>query len=269
MRDVYTAGGSQPSAQVSAAPGRTATDLRLVVPAGDGVRLTDLGYLVGNVAKEYCNWIDHGRHMPPPFPPDSLVTGKDVVDIGCSFGRWLWKFQPLARSVVGVENQHAYIDLGGALAAREGVPAPRMLWGSAEDLGRLVPDASCDLVFSRLMFNHVRVRPTLSLVVRTLRPGGMLWLQVERIRMPLNMLVFGEKRLRTRAFAAFGLVNTLLCLATGKQAALTIPGRMHSVYSSVYPTIGWWRRSLAASGLNDVRVEDVAPYGATFSARRG
>jgi SAM-dependent methyltransferase len=266
MRDVYTAGGSRPKDQLPAM--RLAAELALVEASDDRVRLTDLGYLVGNVAKEYCNWIDHGRRMPPPRPNDAMVAGKDVLDLGCSFGRWLWEFQPLARSVVGVESQQAYIDLGGALARREGIPAPRLICGSAEELHRLVPELSCDFVFSRLVFNHVRIRPTLGHVVRTLRPGGTVWFQVERIKTPIDALLSGERRLRTRAFAAFGVANTLLCMATGRQAAVRMPGRMHSVHSPAYPTLGWWRRTLAAAGLRDFRVEEMSRYGATFSARR-
>src|SRR6185503_14644937 len=31
--------------------------------------LTPAGYLVGNVAKEYCNYLDQGRQLAPPKPP--------------------------------------------------------------------------------------------------------------------------------------------------------------------------------------------------------
>ena len=71
--------------------------------------LTAHGYLVGNVAKEYCNWIDHGRSMPGVYPPDELISNKDVLDVGCSYGRWLWEFQGTARSVHGEELQSVYL----------------------------------------------------------------------------------------------------------------------------------------------------------------
>jgi SAM-dependent methyltransferase len=240
----------------------------LVRLSSSQIRLTDTGYLIGNVAKEYCNFLDNGRQMPPPKPPEELFCGKDVLDLGCSFGRWLWVFQQTARTATGIEMQPTYIELGAALSAREGHPAPRILLGSIEDVDRLVAPGSMDFVFSRLVFNHVAIRSTLAKTVTTLRPGAVLWLQVETIRFPLNSLVAGERRFRSKALAVFALANTAWCTATGHQVSLRSHGRMHSHHRTAYPLLSWWRSALEGAGLVDFEMVSHFDTHAAFCARK-
>ena len=268
LRDVYY-GADRDALAVRASEGSVeqCVQLSLLRERQGRLSLTRMGYLVGNLAKEYCNWIDHGRHMPPPRPPDSFVRGKDVLDLGCSFGRWLWEFQTAARSAVGLERQWEYIELGRALAHREGIVVPDIKNGAAEDLDRHIAPSSVDLVFSRLVFNHVDIRKTLRKVRETLRAGGTIWLQVESIAAPIRELTRGERRLRSRAFAGFALLNSAVCVTTGHQLALPVPGRMHELHRPAYPTVQWWKRALCAAGFDGFRRVDSAGTLAFYAVR--
>ena len=230
--------------------------------------LTSAGYLVGNVAKEYHNWIDSGRRMPPPRPPDELIAGRDVLDLGCSFGRWIWEFSRQARSVVGLEFQPEYVQLGRALAACEGLPPPDIRVGSAEDLDRYFPQACFDFVFCRLMLNHVAIRSTLGRIAGVLRSGGTLWVQVESLGSAVQKLLHGERRWRSRAFAGFALINSLVCMATNHQLNLRVQGRMHSAHRPAYPSTRWWQKAAAAEGLDAFKVRHERDSNLTFSVRR-
>jgi SAM-dependent methyltransferase len=230
--------------------------------------LTSGGYLVGNVAKEYINYVEQGRQVVAPKPPVEFFSDKDVLDLGCSFGRWLWEFQRRARSATGIEMQLEYIQLGAALAEREGVPTPRLIQDSIENLDRHVPPQSMDLVFSRLVFNYVAIKPTLKKAIATLRPGGVLWLEVGPFAGALSDLVNSEPRLRSKMLSLFQLANSVLCTATGWQMALRTKGRMHSVHKPACPTLGWWRRVIRREGLTDFRVVRYHPHGVAFCANK-
>ncbi len=247
---------------------RQADDLGLTEPGGPGRVLTTPGYLVGNVAKEYCNWVDDGRELPPPRPSLNMLRNKDVVDLGCSFGRWVWGFQKAARSAVGIEMQQEYIELGRALAQLEGEPVPDLRHGSAEDLDQFLPDGSVDFIFSRLAFNHVRIRPTLAKAARALRSKGVIWLEVETFSVGWRKIFQGERRLRSMVFSTFGAANSLALIATGRQLTLRVPGRMHSEHKPAYPTVAWWRAALAGIGLTDFHAVFKSPDLLAFWAQK-
>jgi SAM-dependent methyltransferase len=224
-------------------------------PVASG-RLTAAGYLVGNVAKEYCYWVDAGRRLPSPCPPESFYAGKTVLDLGCSFGRWLWGFQKVAGSVLGIELQQEYIELGKALAHREGIPVPRVCQGSAEELDRCVPHGSVDFVFTRLVLSYAHIMPSLRGIFNILRPGGIVWIQVEPL-LHVFRDVFSVERnhtVRSLGWNMFRLLNSLLCTATGHQAQISVRGRMHSVHKPAYPPLRWWQSTLPAMGWGPVHV---------------
>jgi len=241
---------------------RAAEALGLLTPSTAGTALTDLGYILANVAKEYCHWVAQGRSMPSPRPPPALIHSKDVVDIGCGIGRWLWEFQTTARSVRGVELKPEYIEMGRLLALREGLSPPEIIQGSAEHIDRLLEPSSADLVFSRLVLNHVPIATTLSKVAAILRPGGVLWAQVESFRFGLSQCVRGEPRLRSRLLHAFGLVNSLFCMSN-HQLAVRTGGRHHDVHSTAYPSLSWWKRAVHRAHLiewNVVQDDDTLVF---------
>jgi SAM-dependent methyltransferase len=222
---------------------------------------------VANVAKEYCNWLDHGRVMPRPRPFPEMVDGKDVLDLGCGLGRWLWEFQRTARSATGIEMQPEFIALGETLARREGRAVPVIHRGSAEEVEAWIGPASMDLVFSRLMFSYVPIRKTLTAVATRLRPGGILWVQVDTFGVCLRNL-WRERRLRSAALQAFALCNSLLLMTAGVQLAVRTRGRMHVRHHAAHPGLAWWRRAVRQAGLADFHAVADGPDCLVFWARR-
>ena len=267
LREIYF--GRNEAAWTHGEPAlRLAEKAGLLKIHGQRLALTDAGYLVGNVAKEYMNYLDQGRELAGPKPPPEFLAGKDVLDLGCAFGRWLWHFQRTARSATGIEMQGEYIQLGRELAKREGVPVPNLIQDSIENLERHIAPESMDLVFSRLVFNHVWIRSTLHKAVVALRPGGVLWLQVGPFRAALYQLRHSEPRLRSKVLTVFQLFNSMLCTATGRQMSLHSQGRMHSVHKPAFPTVDWWQRQVAKEGLVDFTVVNYHPETVAFFARK-
>lgn len=243
------------------------SELDLLDYSSGEVVLTTFGWRVSNAAKEYCNWLDCNRLMSPPCPPEQFVAGKDVLDLGCGIGRWLWEFQTHARSAVGLEMQQEFIELGTALSHREGIAAPRIYQGSAEALDVYVPPSSIDFVFSRLMFNHVAIRKTLRQVVDVLRSQGIIWLQVKTFSRTLREFT-KEKRFRSKAFTMFGILNSVLYMTTHIQMSLSAKGRMHSVHKPVYPSLRCWKTTFAAVGLRDFHLTYDSGGTLAFWARK-
>ncbi len=269
LRDAYY--GQQGEHSTDAYPVEIALKARELGLIGQGDKrhtLTNQGYIVGNVAKEYCNWVDHGRNMPTPKPPQSMIEGKDVLDLGCSFGRWLWEFQRTANSVVGLELQPEYVELGSALARCEGIEPPTIHNSGVEDLNQYIAPDSIDFVFSRLVFNHVNIHITLPKVAKVLRKGGMIWVQVETFRCAFRRIFEGELRVRSRVLGAFAICNSIGCNLTGRQMNLPVKGRMHASHRVAYPTLGWWKRSFKKLGVEEFKIEDDDGGNATFSARK-
>jgi SAM-dependent methyltransferase len=227
------------------------------------LRLTALGYLVGYVAKEYCNWLDRGRIMPESaIPPPAMFEGKDVLDIGCSFGRFLWEFQRSARSVTGIDLQPEFAVLGAALAKREGIVPPRIVTGSATALADHFNDESFDFVFSRLMMTHVPLRHALPQLMRVLRTGGSFWIQIESFREGLDKFgrALQSRNVRASAFGALGVANAVLFSTIRLQLSVRSSGRMHSKHQPVYPTAAAWRRALQSHGARECRAEFRSPF---------
>lgn len=244
---------------------RVATSLKLLRGYGAPLSLTDLGYLVGNVAREYCHWVDHGRSMPPPRPPEEFIRGKDILDLGCGCGRWLWEFQTVARSVVGLEMQPAFVELGRVLARRENVEAPDILLGSADRLDECFAGNSFDFVFCRLMANYNFITPLLRSVSRVIRPGGILWLQVESISNQFRKLLRPEsgRGLRSVGFSTFVILNSLVFMATSRQMCIRSQGRMVSEHKPAYPTKGAWKRAVLAADFSNWSL--ISPSGSSYA----
>ena len=247
---------------------RSLYDAKLLTGPEARPRLTPDGYLVGNVAKEHCNWLDNGRQLPDPKPQPNELQGKDVLDLGCSYGRWLWYFQEHARSVTGIEQQSAYVALGAALAELSGYKTPTTIVGNVDDLRQLVGQRKYDFVFSRLVLNYVRVRDVLQTVAGILRPGGTIWLQVERVRIlyPRFMQRPSKRWLLDSAFATFGIINTMLFNVAGVQSRIPHRGRMHSYHQPVFPSVGVWNRELRRVGFGDLVLIDTSPSTFSFKA---
>jgi SAM-dependent methyltransferase len=253
MSDAYH-GIAQRNANGGAAQAlATAERIGMVRNSGVGVTLTTPGFLVGNVAKEYCHYVDHGRTTAPPKPPPEIIAGKDVLDLGCSFGRSLWEFQRNARSAVGMEPQEEYIVLGRALSVREKVPAPKILAAAAEDLDKYFGAETLDVIFSRLVLNYVRIKPVLEKMIAALRPGGILWIQVDSPCGLPGLFFAGNTSLRRKGWTLLAMLNLPFCVLTGRQISVAAPGRMHERHSPAFLPLWWWRKTLREYGLQNYR----------------
>lgn len=230
---------------------RRAVKLGLIKLEGGKPEFTSAGFLVGNVAKEYCYFVEQGRRLPPPVPPSEMFSGKDVLDVGCSFGRWLWGFQKEARSALGIEAQEEYVVLGRALSLREGYSNPNISVGSAESLDALVKPDSFDFVFSRLVLNYVNVRPVLRKMAAALRRRGTIWIQVESPTLLPRWLLAPRGSIRRKGFVMLAALNLPYCLLTGSQVSVSSKGRMHGKHNPVYLPVWWWRREFERLGLTD------------------
>ncbi len=231
-----------------------AADIGLVCQAGNKKELTNLGFLVGNVAKEYCEYVEQGRTTAPPKPSRDIIAGKDVLDLGCSFGHSLWEFQREAGSAVGLEKQQEYIVLGRALSALEKVAAPKIVNGPAEELDRHFGPESLDVIYSRLVLNYVKVKPVLEKMVAALRPGGTLWIIVEPPGILPARLMARGRSLRRRGWLVLALLNLPVCLVTGRQVSIAARGRMHARHNPIYMPLWWWRKELQSRGLKNFRM---------------
>ena len=232
----------------------TAEKIGMIQKNSAAVTFTPPGFLVGNVAKEYCHYIEQGRTTAPPKPSREMIAGKDVLDLGCSFGRTLWEFQREARSAVGLELQEEYIVLGQALSALENVAAPKIIAAGAESLDHYFGRESLDVIFTRLVLNYVRVKPVLDQMVSALRPGGLLWIQVDSPTCLPRYFFGGKVSLRRTGWALLAMMNMPVCILTGRQISVAAPGRMHERHNPAYLPLWWWRKTLRGYGLKDFRV---------------
>lgn len=215
------------------------------------ITFTSPGFLVGNVAKEYCHYVEHGRTTAPPKPTRDMIAGKDVLDLGCSFGRSLWEFQRDAKSAVGLEMQQEYIVLGKALSVVEKVEAPRIIAANAESLDQHFKPESLDVVFTRLVLSYVRVKPVVEKMIAALRPGGLLWIQVDSPMVLPRYLMERSGSIRRKGWTLLALLNLQVCVLTGKQISVTAPGRMHERHQPVFLPLWWWRKTLKGYGLKN------------------
>lgn len=243
--------------------------LLLLEESGPGrCRLTPLGYELGNVGKEYCNWIDAGRRLPDGVTRE-MLAGRRLLDVGCSFGRFLASFSGCGAAVCGIDFQENYLRLSRVIAVREGVRPPVVARARAEQLP--FPDASFDIVFCRLVLNYVHdVAGTMREFARVLVPGGRLVLIVstfgDGLKSLFRMRWIGNGR--STAWLVFALLNTMLLQITGRQCRMRVGGRIHQVHSPTYPTVGWVRRTLSRLGSSLADAGEAARSRELFIAVR-
>ena len=97
----------------------------------------------------------------------------DVLDFGCGTGLLTLRFQPLARSVTGIDSSQ------GMLAVLEEKIREQHLTNVTArcmdlEKGEL-PDGKYDLIVSSMTFHHIRdVRQVLAILFSLLKPGGTL-----------------------------------------------------------------------------------------------
>jgi SAM-dependent methyltransferase len=152
----------------------------------------------------------HPSHSLPPLPH----AAKSILDIGCGMGQTLMalRLDP-AIEAWGVDR-----DAEAIMAGQEIVGSNiHLVLGAGEHLP--FPDASFDLVFSRVALPYMDIPSTLAEVSRVLRPGGKFWAALH----PPGTLAkrIGEDLFRGRArdlaFCCFVALNSVSLRIFGRQ----------------------------------------------------
>lgn len=116
--------------------------------------------LAADVARAICNTV-------------KITPEMDVLDFGCGTGLLTLRFQPLARSVTGIDSSK------GMLAVLEEKIQNQHLTNVTArcidvEKGE-VPDGTYDLIVSSMTFHHIReVQPLLAILSSLLKPAGTL-----------------------------------------------------------------------------------------------
>ena len=244
----------EPLAVTSTTASNHAFSLGLVRAEQGQLILTETGKLLGPVALAYCAWLDHDRALPEPTVPESHYAGKDVLELGCGIGLWLWEFATLARSVTAIEPRREYVELSKALSWRENIDVPKIMCSRLENTTEHVEPASKDFVFSRRSISFSGIRRTLNAAYTILRPGGLLRIEVDLLRDAHRQTHRDEYR-QGLTFTGWkdGLCSRLFSL-TGLQIH-KLPGhREFSPYRPVFPTVNRWRREFLRSGFEDFSI---------------
>ena len=108
-----------------------------------------------------------------------------VAEIGCGVGRMTRAFAEAFAQVDALDVSPVMLDEARALLGP--YPNVRLHLGSGYDLAG-IPDSSCDLVFSYIVFQHIPSREAIAGYVReaarVLRPGGVFKFQVNGDQSP-------------------------------------------------------------------------------------
>jgi SAM-dependent methyltransferase len=218
------------------------------------------------VAKEYCTYVDCGRRSAAPVPPRDMISGKDVVDVGCGYGRTLWEFQSEARSAVGVEPQEEFVILGRALSDLEKKAPPKIIVGVAESLDRFFAPESVDLVFSRLALSYTSVTLVLEKIIKILRPSGHLWIQVDSPSVLPRSFLSRRVSMRRKGWMLLALLNLPVCILTGRQISVSAGSHSPYPHRPVFLPLWWWRRKLQGYGLRNFQLHPGSTL--IFSAQK-
>lgn len=102
-----------------------------------------------------------------------ITPGMDVLDFGCGTGLLLLRFQPLVRSVTGIDSSPGMLAVLDEKIREQHLTNVTTRCIDLEHGDRF--EGQYDLVMSSMTFHHIRdVRPILEILLRVLKPGGVL-----------------------------------------------------------------------------------------------
>lgn len=201
-------------------------------------RLTTLGWLVGDVVREYQFWIERGRKThgedDHPLLAAERYEGKTVLEPGSGFGCNLLSLSRRPGRFVGVEPVGLYRQLTPIFAEREGVPEPLVFEGSGESLP--FSDDEFDVVLCYSSHQYMDIRLALREMARVLRPGGQLQIiggTLDAYARNMGRRVFEGRELKPALKYALTVANTLGYEYLGRR--FVIPRGAAATTAPVYP----------------------------------
>ena len=215
---------------------------------GDGGSLTPLGQKCATPAREYVFWLGrerrlHGEGQCQVLSPDTF-RDKSVLELGPGWGCNLFSLRPIARRVCGVEAEPFYVEFSKIIAEREGVPAPEIRIGRAEDLPIESEDFDWVVLFSALQY--MDIGRTVREIARVLKPGGQVLSTQKTLGTFLRQAARGRSRSTSlRAWISNGgvVLDSLVSGLYGRRV------RKIRNMRPAYPTSRGLARQFARAGL--------------------
>ena len=127
------------------------------------------------------------RYPIPPFPLPA-GEGRQLLDVGCNWGRWSIAAARAGWRPTGVDLAKKSVGAARRVAGQLGVEAEYVV-GDARELP--FADGSFDAVFSYSVLQHLAkedVPQVVSELDRVLRPAGFVWIEMPNAYGPLNLV---------------------------------------------------------------------------------
>lgn len=179
------------------------------------------------------------RRLVPPFDFAGLV----VLDVGCGSGQTL-----MAEEIAAAKARHGIdIDAGAIERGRQAFPALNLSTAPAERIP--YPDATFDLVFSRVALPYTHLPSALAEIHRVAKPGGRVWLALHPWRMERERLFEAARVMSVKSLASRApiLVNSMAQHLAGRP--LPLP---RFLTQETWQTARGMRLMLARSGFGDI-----------------
>ena len=127
------------------------------------------------------------RYPIPPFPLPG-GDGRELLDVGCNWGRWTIAATRAGWRPTGIDLAKKSVGAARRVAGQLGVEAEYVV-ADARELP--FDDGSFAAVFSYSVLQHLAkedVPRVVAEVRRVLRPGGLVWIEMPNARGPLNLV---------------------------------------------------------------------------------
>lgn len=190
--------------------------------------------------REWRIILDPGN--PKRNVPDTSYIRGAVLDVGCGMGQTL-----MAEEFAGSQARHGIdIDAEAIRAGKERFPHLLLNCASAEAIP--YPDASFDLVFSRVALPYTEFDRALTEMFRVLRPGGNLWVTLHPWSMERRAWASAIRNLDIRRLVdrSYVLLHSALLALFGK----SFPRPWNGTFES-FQTVAGAKRSVQRVGFGN------------------
>lgn len=183
-------------------------------------------------------------------PDRSCVRGA-VLDVGCGMGQTL-----MAEEFSGISEKHG-IDIDAEVIRVGKIRFPDLKLSSARAEAIPYPDASFDLVFSRVALPYTDFDRALGEIFRVLRPGGSVWVTLHPWSMERKAWVSAVKTLDLRRIVdrSYVLLHSFLLTFLGK----SVPRPWNKTFES-FQTVSGARKSMRRVGFENVTIQKAQHF---------